>query len=175
MLWLRVRAGRLSPLKLGFVISRIVCEAFQYDADAAVRPQRVSVASAVSSKTLTSTVSVGTPFLLVTAEFLSARIKALGRIVPTFFPSSDALHTNEHLHLCYLMATTNVTFQGDESVQLFAISITQRCLAQDALVAPFLYHKVAAIVSLWENGRNKRGILQRQGARLSIGDMWCPD
>ena len=93
----------------------------------------------------------------------------------TFLPASDALHTNQNLPLRHLMPTVNVVLQCDESIQLFPISITVRRLAQDFFIAVLLYHEVATVVPFWEYRSDERGILQRRGARLRAGDVWCPN
>ena len=93
----------------------------------------------------------------------------------TSLPASNALHTNQNLPLRHLMAPVNVALQCDESIQLFPISIPLRCLAQDTFIVVLLYYEVATVVPLWEYRSDERGILQRQGARLRAGDVWCPN
>ncbi len=52
------------------------------------------------------------------------------------------------------MATINVVLQRDESIQLLALSASERSLTQDTFVAVFLDHEVAAVVPFGEDGGN---------------------
>ena len=52
------------------------------------------------------------------------------------------------------MAPINVVLQRDESIQLLAFSVSEGSLTEDAFVAVFLHHEVAAVVSFGEDGGN---------------------
>ena len=88
--------GFRSFLKAGLDSKSMVSEALQKLADAATRPQSVSVASALSSKTFTSTFSAGFPFFVVTFVCL-ATCFGFSREHVTFLPATDALNTDQYL------------------------------------------------------------------------------
>ena len=50
------------------------------------------------------------------------------------------------------MATINITLQRDESIQLPAVSVSKGSFTQDTFIAVFLYHEIAAVVPLGEDG-----------------------
>ena len=112
------------------------------------------MASAVSSKMLTSTFSVGTPFLVVTGGALFRRNSVQQDDRLTFPPAANTLHTNEHFDTRDFIASINVVLQRDKSIELLAFSISEGSLTQDTFVAFFLHHEIAAIISLGEDGGN---------------------
>lgn len=81
-------------------------------------------------------------------------VTGYGRKKATFLLRSDALHSHEDLPILDFMTPFDVFLERNESVQLLAIPISKRRLAQYALIAILLHHKVAAIISLWKDGRD---------------------
>ena len=92
----------------------------------------------------------------------------------TFFSSPNALYTHQDLRIRKLMTSLSEALQRHQPIQLFAIAIAQWSLAHYALIALFLHHEVAAVVSFGKDGGDKRCVLHRQGFRLRIGDVRCP-
>ena len=116
----------LSILQPGFVMSRIVSEGFQWEADDVAEAQSVKVASVVLSKMLTFITSDSPPFLLFTTidfSFHSTNIRVDSKKF-TFLPRSNTLHNNQNLPIADIITTFQEPTQCHQTGQLLSLSIS---------------------------------------------------
>lgn len=100
--------ARLSSLNPGCVNNMMVCEGFQNVAEEVVQPQRVSVASEVLSKTLTSAFSAWLPSLVVTLLHL-VDVRLLEERL-AFLSRSYALDAHKYLPFSSIISTFDKGF-----------------------------------------------------------------
>lgn len=95
--------------------------------------------------------------------------------MPTFLSPTNPLHSNQYSRILDVISPVDEVLQRNQPSQRTAYPVSQRRLAQLAVVARFVQHEVAAAVALGNDTREEQRAARRKRVVFAARDVRCPD